>query len=463
MKFTPHHYQQRAIEHILKHSGSGLFLEMGLGKSSIALTAANELLYGQLSVSKVLVIAPLRVAQEVWTGERDKWDHLRHLTISRVIGTEKERIAALMQKADIYVINRENVVWLTARYGQSWPFDMVIIDELSSFKDSNTRRFKALRKILPMIKVITGLTGTPAPNGLLNLWPQLYLLDRGKRLGETLTGYRLKYFVKKENGFGYEIRKEDKNSVLGEGIYEKEIYDKISDICVSMKAEDYLTLPPRIENVISITLQPEVLKRYNEFEKKCVLEVLDNQEITAVNAGALTNKLLQFANGAVYDQNSAWHEVHRAKLEALEEVIEGANGESVLVAYSFKSDLERILAHLKPYGPRTLKTPQDFKDWNEGKINVAVLHPASGGHGLNLQYGGHIVCWFGKNWGLELDQQLPARLHRQGQTKPVIVHTLVCKDTMDQDVLASLRTKETVQNALMKAVKARIEKYSLNL
>lgn len=462
MKYKAHKYQEHATAHILKNTGAGLFLEMGLGKTVSTLTAINELLYNRWEVNRVLVIAPLRVAQEVWAAEVEKWDHLGHLKLSRVLGSERDRKAALLVPADIYVINRDNVAWLIAFYGTAWPFDCVIVDELSSFKDSSTRRFKALRKILPKCKRVVGLTGTPAPNGLLGLWAQLYLLDRGQRLGETLTGYRDKYFNKRYNGFGYEIRKEARGSVFGEGIYEKEIFDKISDICVSMKATDYLELPPRIDNVIKIHLPHATLKAYNDFEREQVLQLQEGTEITAVNAGALTTKLLQYANGAIYDENQTFHEVHKAKLEALEEIIDCANGESVLVAYSFRSDIARILEHLKRYSPRILKTSEDFKDWNAGKIQVGCLHPASGGHGLNLQYGGHIIVWFGKNWGLELDQQLPARLHRQGQTRPVIVNHLICADTMDEDVIASLQSKETVQAALMKAVKARIKKYVVN-
>ena len=459
MTYKAHQYQEHSTGHILTNYGAGLFLEMGLGKTVATLTALNELLYHSFEISKVLVIAPLRVAQEVWTGEVDKWDHLPHLKLSVVLGDVSRRLAALKTKADIYVINRENIVWLVGYYGKAWPFDMVVVDELSSFKDAGTRRFRALRKILPLTKRVVGLTGTPAPNGLMGLWSQMYLLDRGQRLGETLTGYRDKYFSKKPYGFGYELRTESKNSVFGEGIYEKEIFDKISDICLSMKAADYLQLPKRINNVIRLNLPASVLKAYTDFEKKQVLLLASGQDITAVNAGALTTKLLQYANGAVYDENSSWHEVHKVKLEALEEIIDTANGESVLVAYSFRSDLERIQQHLKAYKPRTLKTSQDFSDWNAGKIQVGLIHPASGGHGLNLQFGGHIIVWFGKNWGLELDQQLPARLDRQGQTKPVIVHHLLCAGTMDEDVMASLEGKETVQNALMQAVKIRMKKY----
>lgn len=461
MIYKPHPYQDHATTHILKNPGCGLFLEMGLGKTVATLTALDVLLYQTWEVSKVLIIAPLRVATEVWTSERDKWDHLQHLKISLVLGDEPRRKKALAAKADIYVINRENVVWLKSFYGTVWPFDTVVIDELSSFKANDTARFKALKKVRPLFKRIIGLTGTPAPNGLLNLWSQMYLLDGGVRLFDTITQYRDKYFLKKHDGFGYELRTEAKNSVFGEGIYEKEIFDRISDICISMKAADYLDLPKRIDNVIRIHLSPATLKKYEKFEREQVMQLQDDKEITAINAGALTTKLLQYANGAVYDAEGEWHEVHREKLEALEEIIDTANGESVLVAYNFRSDLARIQQHLKKYKPRVLKTTQDFKDWNAGLIPVGLIHPASAGHGLNLQYGGHILCIFGLNWSLELYQQLIARLDRQGQIKPVILHLLVCMGTIDEDVIGSLSTKETVQNVLMKAVRARIKKYGL--
>lgn len=458
MKYNPHAYQDHASRHIIENLGAGLFLEMGLGKTVSALTAANELLYGTLEVGRILVVGPLRVAREVWTDERDKWDHLKHIRISKVIGDEKTRVTALRVPADIYVTNVEQIVWLTAYYGSAWPFDMVILDESSKFKDQSTRRFKALRKKLPYIKRLVLLTGSPASNGLMGLWSQMFLLDRGQRLGETITSYRDKYFRKKDNGFGYEIRRESKDSVLGEGIYEKEIYDKISDICISMKTADYLQLPERVSNVVNVTLEPGTLKKYLQFEKDCILQ-LDSAEVTAVNAGVLTNKLLQYANGAVYDDKQSWHEVHAAKLEALEEIIEEANGENVLVAYSFKSDLERILARFSGSNIRTLKTTQDFKDWNSGEINVGLIHPKSAGHGLNLQYGGHIFAWFGKSWSLEDSEQAPARIYRQGLKKTFIEHHIVVKGTMDEDVMKSLQSKETIQNALMKAVKARLKKY----
>lgn len=460
MKYTPHAYQVHTTEHILETPGAGVFLEMGLGKTVSTLTAINEILYNRLENYKVLVVAPLRVAQEVWAAEGAKWDHLKHLSFSLVLGDQAKRVKALQAKADIYVINRENLPWLIALYGSAFPFDWVILDELSSFKDNSARRFKELRKVLPRIRKVTGLTGTPAPNGLMGLWSQVYLLDRGKRLGETITRYRDKYFNKKPYGFGYTLRTEDKNSVFGEGIYEKEIFDNIKDICVSMKAADYLTLPRRIDNTVTVTMDPATKKAYNDFERTQVLRM--EKEITAVNAGVLCNKLLQFANGAVYDENQTYHEVHNLKLAALEEIIEEANGESVLVAYNFRSDLERINKYLKHYKPRALKSNADFADWNAGRIQVGTIHPASGGHGLNLQYGGHIIAWFGKNWSLELDAQLPARLHRQGQIKPVIVHDIICAGTMDLDVIAALRSKETVQAALMSAVKARLKKYNVN-
>lgn len=452
MIYKPHNYQVHAREHILEHSHCALFKEMGLGKTVVTLTAADILLNDRFEVKRWLVIAPLRVAQEVWHAEIEKWDHLKHLIISKILGTETQRRAAMITKADIYIINVDNLVWLISNYGARWPFDGLIIDESSKFKDQDTRRFKAIRKIQPLFKRIILLTGTPAPNSLMGLWSQLYLLDKGQRLCETLTRFRDKWFRRKDNGFGWEIR---------EGCSD-EIHNRIADICISMEAKDYRELPPRISNVIYITLPADIRKKYKAFEKEQVLQLAGEGHITAVNAGALVTKLLQFSNGAIYDADKVYHVMHDEKLKALEEIIEEANGEPVLVAYSFKSDLARILEYFKRYKPRVLEKSQDFKDWNEKKIQIGLLHPASGGHGLNLQYGGHIIAWFGKPWSLELAQQLPARLDRQGQVKTVIEHSIICKGTIDEDVELSLRTKDQVQNALMKAVKARIKEYLVN-
>lgn len=452
MKFIPHDYQKIAIEKIIDGPAVGLFLEMGLGKTVSALTAIQELLYDYFDVSKVLVIAPLRVTQSTWSGEIEKWDHLQGLRLSKVLGSEKQRIEALHQPADIYIINRENTEWLVDYYGRKWPFDMVVIDELSSFKNPRSKRFRALRKVRPLIKRIVGLTGTPAPNGLIDLWSQIYLLDQGERLGKTLTGYRNRYF---------DPGRRNQNIVfewIPKPFAEERIYEKISDICVSMKAEDWLQLPGRIDNAIEVELPEKAKSQYKQLEKDLILPLLGS-DVTAANAAVLTNKLLQMANGAIYDEFGEAKEIHDAKLEALEEVVEAANGKPVLVVYSYRHDLDRIKNQLKKYKPRTLDSDQDVQDWNAGKTQVLLLHPASGGHGLNLQTGGNIIVWFGLTWGLEYYQQANARLYRQGQIERVIVHHIVAKGTMDEEVLKALTGKAATQNDLMEAVKAKIEQY----
>lgn len=453
MIYNPWPYQDYATQHVIDNPFSGLFLDMGLGKTVSTLTAVNQLMFDDLEVNKVLVIAPKRVAEDTWTTEAAKWDHLKHLRVSVVLGTERQRKEALKAKADIYVINRENVAWLVGVYQSAFPFDMVVIDELSSFKSAKAIRFKSLRMVRPLIKRVVGLTGTPAPNGLIDLWPQMYLLDQGERLGKTITRYRENYFTPgRRNGqvvFDYKLKEES----------EQAIYDKISDICISMNAKDYLSLPERITRDVEIHLPAALKAKYDEFERDQVLALENLDEISAVNAAALTNKLLQFANGAVYDANKDWHEVHKAKLDALEEIVDTSNGQPVLVFYSYKHDLERIKKRLKAYKPRTLDSRQDIQDWNDGKIQVLLCHPASAGHGLNLQAGGNIIVWFGLTWSLELYQQANARLDRQGQTKPVIVHRLIIIGTMDEDVSQAIERKTAGQDALMEAVNVRRLKY----
>nr|WP_129732318.1 DEAD/DEAH box helicase [Parabacteroides goldsteinii] len=453
MEFKAHNYQQFAVQHIIDHPYAGLFLDMGLGKTVSTLTAISYLMYEDFEIEKVLVIAPKKVAENTWSNEIQKWDHLKHLTVSKVLGTEKARKEALKAKADIYVINRENVAWLVGLYQTAFPFDMVVLDELSSFKSPKAIRFKALRMVRPLVKRIVGLTGTPAPRGLIDLWSQLYLLDMGERLGKTVTSYREKYFTPgRSNGhvvFDYKLRQDSDNL----------IYSKISDICISMKAEDYLTLPERIDRTVEIKLPASIKAKYDEFEKEQVLALEDSEDISAINAAALSNKLLQFANGAVYDAEKSFHEVHKEKLEALEEIVDAANGQSVLVFCSFKHDYERIKKHLKAHKPQLLETPEDEQKWNTGKIQVLLAHPASVGYGLNLQEGGNIIVWYGLNWSLELYQQANARLHRQGQLRPVIIHHLVVSGTMDEDVMKSIEGKAECQEALMQAVKVRVQKY----
>lgn len=463
-KSNLHTYQTHGVEHVIANPFCGLLLEMGLGKTVTTGTAINDLMYDLLDVDKVLIIAPLRVAESTWTDEFAKWEHLAHFKVSKILGNPSERRRGMAAHADIYIINRENIVWLVAELGGKWPYDMVVIDELSSFKNPQAARFKALKQVRDKIKRVVGLTGTPAPNGLIDLWPQIWLLDKGVRLGKTITEYRNRYFKpgrsKGHVVYEYNIDKHTEDDALGEDINIKLIHEKISDICISMKAEDWLELPPRIDIVRDVRLPSDIMKQYLDFEKKMILEISDTENVTALSASALTNKLLQFCNGAVYvDDKHNYTEVHNEKINELDELIEAANGNPMLVAYSFQSDVARIMQHLKHLKPVKLDTTAKFYDWNAGKIPFALGHPASMGHGLNLQDGGHLATWFGLNWALELKQQFDARLFRQGQKKSVIFNTLVCPGTMDVDVLKSNASKSGTQEALMQAVKARIKKY----
>ena len=452
MHYEPHEYQRYATEKIIDLPACGLFLEMGLGKTVSTLTAINELIYDRFEVGMVLVIAPKRVADDTWTSEAEKWDHLQHLTFSKILGTAAQREAALQARADIYLINRENVVWLADKLRRQWPFDMVVVDELSSFKSNQAKRFKALRAIRPRVKRFVGLTGTPAPNGLMDLWPEVYLLDCGERLGKTITGYRDRYFYPgKRNGYTV-FTWEPKEGA------EAAIHQKISDICISMKAEDYLRLPEQVVNDIRIRLAPEEIQKYRELEKEKLME-LDGQEITALSAAAVWGKLLQLANGAVYDDDGGATMLHDKKLDALEEIVEAACGHPVLVFYNFRHDYDRLMARFERLSPRTIQTSGDIRDWNAGRIRLLLAQPASMGHGLNIQAGGHIIVWFGLNPSLELYQQANARLHRQGQKQAVIIHRLITKGTVDEDVIKKLETKDQRQDSLMEAVKARIRRY----
>lgn len=463
-----HNYQKACVEHIITHPYCGVFLDMGLGKTVSTLTAINYLMNDYCEINSVLVIAPKRVAESVWQEEAEKWEHLRHLRFSKIIGTQKQRITAVMEtKADIYIISRDNVAWLCALYGGGrLPFDMIVIDELSSFKSYKSVRFKALRGARPYLKRLVGLTGTPAPNGLIDLWPQIYLIDRGERLEKTISRYREKYFRPGQtNGhvvYSYNLLSES----------EQLIHEKIEDICISMKADDYLEMPLRTDNYIELRMPKDLKKSYDDFEKNKVLsmfkpeqeylEAIDKwveSEISAVNAAALSNKLLQFANGAIYDEDKNVLPIHNIKLEALKEIIEDASGQSVLVAWTYQFDRDRILEYLKKYEPRELKTNKDIEDWNNGKVQVMLAHPASAGHGLNLQAGGNIIVWFGQTWSLELYQQFNARLYRQGQQKGVVINHLIMKGTHDEDVISALKAKNRKQNALMDSIKAKINKY----
>lgn len=451
-----HPYQVAAVEHILSHTHCGLFLEMGLGKTVSTLTAINKLMYEELAINRVLVVAPKRVAESVWDAEIEKWEHLKHLKISKVVGNAKTRLNALQTRADIYTIGRDNIAWLCKLYaGKRMPFDMLVIDELSSFKNHKSVRFKNLRVIQPQFLRVVGLTGTPAPNGLIDLWAQIYLLDRGERLGKFITRYRDEYFRPgRRNGaviYTYDLRKGA----------DQAIHKKISDICMSMKAKDYLTLPKRITNIIKVNFDEALRKQYETFEKEQVLSLLeDGAEITALSAATLSNKLLQFANGAIYDEGGGVHHVHDLKIEATKELLDDANGKPVLIAWTFRHDRDRLMEALKSYHPHELKNGDDIRAWNEGKIPVLLMHPASGGHGLNLQAGGHIIIWFGQTWSLELEQQFNARLDRQGQTESVIVNKIIASNTIDGDIIKALANKDKSQERLMAAVKARIEKYT---
>ncbi|MBC2207427.1 DEAD/DEAH box helicase [Listeria booriae] len=453
--FIAHDYQDFAFRRIVCYPKCGLFLDMGMGKTVTTLTAIVELMYNRFEVNKVLVIAPLRVAEDTWSRETEKWSHTSFLQVSKILGPLRTREQALSKQADIYVINRENLVWLVERQGKHWDFDMVVVDEFSSFKNSKSQRFKALRKVLPKIKRLVGLTGTPAPNTLLDLWPQIYLLDQGERLGRTKRIYQDRYFTPgARNGhviFDWRLRAGAEDA----------IHQQISDICISMKAEDWLDMPDRIDNIVTVKLPREARTQYNELEKELILE-LEHSDVIADSAAVLSNKLLQISNGAIYDENQEYQEIHSQKLEALADIIEESNGQPVLVFYSYKHDKARLLKHLKSYKPEELTDSKSIKKWNAGKTRVLLAHPASAGHGLNLQDGGHIVVWFGLTWSLELYQQANARLFRQGQKESVIIHHLVGQDTLDEKVVTALNNKKIGQDALLEAVKARLEEVREN-
>ena len=448
MRYRPYSYQEAAIRWVLDRPASGLFLGMGMGKTVITLTAIEELIYDWLEVSKVLVVAPLRVARDTWAREAAKWDHLQHLRVSVVLGDAHARLTALERPADIYVINRDNVPWLCETL-HSWPFDMVVIDELSSFKSAASQRFKALRKVRGRIRRIVGLTGTPAPNGLIDLWPQIYLLDKGERLGKTLGAYRSRYFAPdRANGhIVYSYR-------LLPGSAEA-IQQRLADLCMSLRKEDYLDLPGQIYESVEITPPPELLQQYRAFARDRILTAAgEDGQIVALNAASLTGKLLQFANGAVYAEDGSVCLVHDLKLDALQDLVEAANGEPMLVFYAYKHDRDRIKRRIPC---RELVASEDIEAWNRQEIPVALAHPASVGHGLNLQEGGHIIVWFGLTWSLELYQQANERLNRPGQTHVCRIYHLILKGTHDERVLAALASKDTSQRALIDALKATLE------
>lgn len=457
MKFRPYEYQQTAMKWIIEHPRCGLFLDMGLGKTVSTLTAVQQLI-DDCEISKVLVVAPKKVAETTWSTEAEKWDHLKGLTVSKVMGTEKQRNLALQEKADVYVIGRDSFVWLVGKYGGNLPFDVLVIDELTSFKSSKSNRFKAMRMATPTVERVIGLTGTPAPNGLIDLWAQMYCIDQGARLGKSVTKYRETYFeTHKWNNIV--VRCEVKKGC------EDIIRNRIADICLSMQAKDYLQLPDMVVHTTKVALSDAMMRKYSQFEKEKVLQFTEEHadepsNVLANSAAGLMNKLSQFANGAIYDDERNVHEIHDEKLDKLAEIVEAANGNSVLVFYQYKHDVTRIKNKLKDYKVVAYEGEQDLKDWNAGKIDVLLAHPASTAFGLNMQDGGHYIVWFGTGWNLELYQQANARLHRQGQKYPVIVYKLICANTVDERADTALEGKKGVQQSLLDSLNYLIKKYS---
>lgn len=453
MIYEPYPYQQYCAARIVADAAVGLFLDMGLGKTVITLDAINTLRYDRWAVQRVLIIAPKKVAEGTWTKEAQKWEHLRHLRISAVLGSQQKRLRALATPADIYVINRDNVAWLVDYFKNAWPFDVVVLDESSSFKNSQSKRFKALKLVRSRINRLVELTGTPASNGLIDLWAQIYLLDGGARLGRTLGQYRERFFDPDKRSRTQIFSYTPKDGSM------EYIQQAIGDICVSMKAEDYLNLPDRMFDDVPVVLDDKARKAYRQLERDLLLE-LDEGQITAASAGVLTGKLLQLCNGAVYDSEKRPLAIHNCKVEAFLEVLEQLNGQHCLVFYNFQHDRDRLLAVLEPLGlrVRVYQSAADEDAWNAGEIDVLLAHPASCAYGLNLQSGGHHIVWFGLTWSLEQYEQANKRLHRQGQRHPVIVHHLVVQGGMDEDVIESLRAKGDTQEALMDALKARIKK-----
>ena len=449
MIYNPHDYQRYAIDYILEHPIAAVFLDMGLGKTSITLTALEQLLFDRFEAHRILIIAPLRVARDTWPDELKKWDHLKDLRMSVAVGSAEERKAALRQDADLYVINRENVKWLIEDSGQRFDFDTVVIDELSSFKSHVAKRFRALMKVRPRVRRVVALTGTPSSNGLMDLWAEFRLLDMGQRLGRYITRYREAYFLPDKRSaqqvFTYKLRPGA----------DDEIYKKISDITISMKAIDHLKMPDRIENRVLVHMDDREQRIYERMKAELIVQV-HGQEIDAVNAAALCGKLCQMANGASYTDTKGVVPIHDRKLDALEEIIEFANGNPLLIAYWYQHDITRIMKRFP--GVRQLKSSKDIADWNASRIPVAVIHPASAGHGLNLQAGGNTLVWFGLTWSLELYQQTNARLWRQGQTaKTVVIHHIITAGTIDEQIMDALERKDRTQAALIDAVKAQLE------
>lgn len=456
MKYVPHDYQAYCIQRVVEDPAVGLFLRPGLGKTVITLSAVNILKYFRWQVQKVLVVAPKKVAEATWSKEAAKWDHLQHLRTSVVLGSATKRIKALNTPADIYVINRENVEWLVDYYKQAWPFDMVVLDESTSFKNSQSKRWKAMRRVRRFIKRMVLLTGTPSSKGLIDLWAQVYLLDCGERLGQSLSAYRERYFDPDQRSrtqvFSYKAKDGAESAVL----------DAISDICISMKAEDYLELPDFIQHEVPVLLDAKARRAYDQFERDLLLEV-DEDVITAASAAVLVGKLLQMCNGAVYSNDGHIVPVHDCKLEAYLELLEQLNGEHCLTFYGYQHDRDRILEALKKHRKdlrvRVYKTVEDEEAWNNGEVDVLLVHPASCAYGLNLQAGGQHVVWYGLNWSFELNDQGNCRLYRQGSPyDKVFVHYLVVQGCQDEDVMATVRDRQDTHEAVMSALKARIKR-----
>lgn len=457
MIYKPYNYQAKATQFVIEHPECGLLLDMGLGKSVITLTALQELI-DECEISRTLVVAPKKVAETTWTTEAVKWNHLQGMRVAKVMGTEKQRKLALAEKADIYVIGRDNFVWLVGLYGGQLPFDVLVIDELTSFKNSKSQRFKAMRIARPSVKRVVGLTGTPAPNGLIDLWGQMYCIDMGQRLGKFVSKFRESYF----STYSHAGRMVRCDVLPG---CDKIIQDKISDICLSMQAKDYLQLPDLLIHNVPVELSPATMSAYNKFEREKVLEFKQEHEgeptnILANSAAGLMNKLAQFANGAVYDDDRNIHEIHSEKVDKLAEIVEAANGNSVLVFYQFKHDIPRITKKLKGYRVEVYEGEKQLLDWNAGKIDVLLAHPASTAYGLNMQQGGHYIVWFGTGWDLELFQQANARLHRQGQKHPVTVYKLIGAHTVDERASASLENKKVKQQSLLDSLNYLIRKHT---
>lgn len=454
MKFKPHDYQKYAVQYIKEHPISAVFLDCGLGKTSITLTAIHDLMFDSFEVQKVLIIAPLRVARDTWASEIEKWEHLKNLTYSVAVGTAEERIAALLRKSDIYIINRENIQWLVEESGIPFDFQMLVIDELSSFKNHQTKRFKALMKMRPKVKRIVGLTGTPSSNGLMDLYAEFRLLDMGERLGRFIGQFRNTYFQPdKRNGMIVYSYKPLPGA-------EDAIYEKISDITISMRAADHLNMPELIMSEYTVEMSADEKEKYMELKKDLILELPDG-EVTASNAASLSSKLSQMANGAIYDDSGDTVSIHSRKLDALEDIIESANGKPVLVAYWFKHDRTRITGRLSKLGIayQEIKSSASIERWNKRELTVGLIHPASAGHGLNLQSGGNCLVWFGLTWSLELYQQANARLYRQGQkSATVVIQHIITKGTVDERILKTLQDKDEAQTALLEAVKAEMKK-----